>query len=460
MNLTTSMEATGYTGPDKYSEPELVGTEVVEFNPDEYHTKRELQNRQGTKNRQIKMTEQGFYVYSDSQDALSEHFLLNAKNGVNSEDAVPALTVAVMDGRKYLVGGHHRAAGLVMAREKANNEKQQELFDAQGIDLTSKLGSIKVETWNCSNEYELKILSDRENSESQHGERNTPQERDKMIKEILLDPYKRQFSDMAIAIKFLGYPKARGKIQKDRAKMVKAGDIDKVEKTIDVNGTPRTASRPGAHAIELLNSNTEKLEIAMEAYVPGENATLITLGEAAGAWKDAWKNAVQHLNDEEKAEMTTWLEELYADVEGVESPLAPAKQTKDDAPETKPEAPANEAPKAESAPKTESTEETNEEESTDDTQPDEETLDEIKAAAAGTAPANNESTQEATQPKQEETDHHAEFINSLADAVSSVMEIDDDKSNHYVERLEAIISDFTNDYFNDEEEDENEEETE
>jgi len=448
MNLNTDITATGIVVPDEYTEPTHVGIETIEFNPEDVRTKRELQNRKGTKARQLKSTDDGFFVYADSVDSISEHFLNNARNGVSSENAVPALTVARMNGETYLIGGHHRAAGLVLARQKVEKasdldaEKDAEIintfFGDSDETVQDKLAQIQVDVWECKNEYEMRILADRENSESQHGERNTVQERDAMIRDILLDPYKRQYSDMAIAIKFLGYPKARGKIQKDRAKMVKAGEIDKIAKTIDVNGTPRKASRPGAKAIDMLNSNTEKLETAMNEYQElTNNATLVSLGEAAGTWKDAWKNAVQYLNDEEKSEMTEWLSDLYADVEGVDSPLkhaAPVQNTTPTDPIT--ESTTESKTETKSDDTVENTEVSEPVDDVEDDDTDADVLNEIQSAAAGTTATPSE------EPPLEESREvkSGRLINTLADAVSLVMELE--LGDDYVNRLEGIISDL------------------
>ena len=430
MNLTTSIAATGIVIPDIYTEPVFKETVVVDFDAAEYKTQRELQNRKGSKGRQVKTTEQGFHVYTDSQDALSEHFLLKARDGVESHDAVPSMTVAVVNGEKYLIGGHHRAAGLVLAREKAIKEDYQKMFSAEGIDLASHLEKISIDLWECKNEYELRILADRENCEAQHGERNTPQERRSMIEDILKDPYKRQFSDMAVAIKFLNYSKGRGIIQRIRAEMVKKELIDKVEKTIDVNGTPRKASRPGSHSIELLNSNTTKLENAMIAYTElSNNATLVTVGEAAGAWKDAWKKAVQFLNDDEKTEMTTWLAELYADVEDVESPLAQKVEDAEPVTEEKPVDAKTKTVKSDA--KSDDADNTVDE-SDDDNKA---VISEIEAAASGIG--TTEPTETAEPVAKTRSQKVENLMNTLADAVSITMELE--LNQEYVEILENLI---------------------
>lgn len=441
MNLTTSFSATGLVIPDQFSEPTHIGVETVPFDPAQVKTKRELQNRQSHgKNEVLKEDESGFFVYSDSQNDLAMHYIAKAKAGIPSEEAVPEVVIAKLANEQYLIDGHHRLSGLVLARKYALNEEYQKEYEFVGTDLVPQLQNIRVDYWECKNEYELKILADRSNSNSQHGRRLTNNELATMIEGILRDPLKAQFSDMAIATKFLNYPGARGNIQRRRAKMVKDGEIEKVEKTIDINGTPRKAVRPGASKIEALNTYTDKLQTAMDAYVADpQNGKLAELGEASGNWKYTWKEAVQYLNEEEKAEMTTWLADLYKDVEGVNSPLhveeKPAEPVANEQVDTAPTE-TTETPQETADTETDDAADDVANEQVDETSNDDAAIiAEVESAAAGV----NATPAETTDSR---SDKIETLMNTLADAVSLMIELE---LNEYVDAIEDIIGKVSED---------------
>ena len=258
-----------------WTEPEQLSELVEAFDPNSMIIETDFQNRhQNTGKKALIETEDGFIVNKDKAESIAHYFITQANRGVASHNAVPAVTVAVLINEagevenEYFIGGHGRAAGLMLARKGASNGMADDLHeDDDSVDgeqdvkeILPLLGKLRIRKYRCYNQRDMVTLAGLENSDSQNGERLKSAERKSVIEEGLKDPAKSQYKDLAFAVKFLNDPACRSTVNNVRKKMWKEGTTGHQQGVLNVNGTPTKPSRPGSTAMDTLNKLGKRLD--------------------------------------------------------------------------------------------------------------------------------------------------------------------------------------------------------
>ena len=263
-----------------WTEPEQISEKVEPFDPNDYIVTSDYQNRhKGTGKKSLSETEDNFLVNKDKAESIAHYFITQANRGVASHNAVPAVTVAVLvneageDENEYFIGGHGRAAGLMLARKGASNGMADDLHeqddtsdgDENTKDVLPLLKNLRIRKYRCRNERDMITLAGLENSDSQNGERLKSAERKSVIEEGLKDPAKAQYKDLAFAVKFLNDPACRSTVNGTRKKMWKEGTTPVQQGVLNINGTPTKPSRPGSVSLDTLNKLGKRLETEFNA---------------------------------------------------------------------------------------------------------------------------------------------------------------------------------------------------
>ena len=260
-----------------WTEPEQISEKVEDFDPSEYIISEDYQNRhKGKGNKGLTDTEDGFLVNKSKCEDIAHYFITQANRGVASHNAVPAVTVAVLVNEagdvenQYFIGGHGRAAGLMLARKGASNGMADDLHEEDDSvdndgetdvkDVSGLLKKLRIRKFKCKNDRDMATLAGLENSDAQNGERLKAAERKTVIQEGLKDPAKAQYKDLAFAVKFLNDPSCRSTVNNTRKAMWKEGTTHYQQGVLNINGVPQKPSRPGSVALDTLNKTGKRLD--------------------------------------------------------------------------------------------------------------------------------------------------------------------------------------------------------
>lgn len=260
----------------EWTEPQLSGVTTINFDPSKYMIDEALQNRVSgnTAGTKLTQTPDGFVVTQAKAEAISEYFIAQAKAGVSSAVAVDPITVAVLDDKEYFVGGHGRAAGLMLARQALSEDdgmakslltygmSAKEVSESKEdyTELADSLKQLRVRKYRVQNRRDIEWLAAMENSDAQNGQRLSKAEQKALIVKHLSDPAFAQFKDLAFAVRVLGNPSARGTVYNTRKAMWKDGSTPYEKGELDVNGKPNGAVGAGTNFVKTLNTLGQRLE--------------------------------------------------------------------------------------------------------------------------------------------------------------------------------------------------------
>ena len=322
----------GSSSDFEWTEPTVIGVSKVVFDVAKLKIDSIYQNRNEEGSKTLTKTKEGFIVNQKKAIAIAEHFMMNAHQGVSSERVVPPLTVGIVGegdaAVTYLIGGHGRGAGLLLAQSGVNDgmaetllcdDKDKKLSEADKAKLTENLSKLQIRKYQCANIRDLHWLASLENSDSQHGERLTPKERRDMITELLEDDAFAQYRDLAFAIKFLGDSGVRGTVRNVRKAMWKDGGKTPYENgELDINGTPSGAKGAGTQAKAALNSLGKRLNENFDSLVKipieeRDDSTYKEFEKLRKLWDTARKTAsrwIQFTMDDSRTQEEHLLEDL------------------------------------------------------------------------------------------------------------------------------------------------------
>ena len=320
----------------EWTEPTMLGISTLIFDVEKLKIDSVYQNRNEEGSKTLTRTKEGFIVNQKKAIAIAEHFMMNAHQGISSECVVPPLTVGVIgegkDAETYLIGGHGRGAGLLLAQSGVNDgmaetllcdDKDKKLSEADKAKLNENLRKLQIRKYQCANIRDLHWLASLENSDSQHGERLTPKERRDMITELLEDDAFAQYRDLAFAIKFLGDSGVRGTVRNVRKAMWKDGGKTPYENgELDINGTPSGAKGAGTQAKAVLNSLGKRLNENFDSLVKipieeRDDSTYKEFEKLRKLWDTARKTASRWIQFT-MGDNRTQEEHLLEDLKGLE----------------------------------------------------------------------------------------------------------------------------------------------
>ena len=156
----------------EWTEPKMIGVSKVVFDVAKLKIDSIYQNRNEEGSKTLTKTKEGFIVNQKKAVAIAEHFMMNAYQGVSSERVVPPLTVGIVgegdDAVTYLIGGHGRSAGLLLAQSGVEDGmaktllcdgKDEKLSEADKEKLTANLRMLQIRKYQCANIRDLHWLA-------------------------------------------------------------------------------------------------------------------------------------------------------------------------------------------------------------------------------------------------------------------------------------------------------------
>ena len=291
---------------EDWTEPEQIGgITIINFDPANYKIEGSLQNRMESGKKKLVTTKEGFVVNQSKIDAIADYYLLQARRGESSHMVVDPLTIAILNDEEYFIGGHGRAAGLMLARERVEQKdkdhlkslfelgKDVEVSDSD-MDLMENLKKLRVRKFACANRRDLEWLAAMENSDAQNGERLSSTEKREIIDKHLGDEAFAQFKDLAFAIRVLGDAGCRSTVRTRRKALYADSKTPYKAGLLDVNGKPNNAAGAGKKSIDKVNKVGKRLRdnFVSLGKVPLESRDETTYVEFEKMRK-LWHNAVE-----------------------------------------------------------------------------------------------------------------------------------------------------------------------